>query len=125
MLYENAVEDIDWLRTKGFWFGPFTLALCYFSSEMGVAGPSGASGNGSASNPDQKFYDDLYFDSDEEEGDDEKKLGGTSSGKTERGRSKNREVKSNDDLMYDPDMDDEDQAWVDNIRKQYQSKLKV
>jgi hypothetical protein len=26
--------------------------------------------------------------------------------------------------MYDPDMDDEDQAWVDNIRRQYQAKKK-
>ena len=35
-----------------------------------------------------------------------------------------REIVSNDDLMYDPDMDDQDQAWVDNIRRQYQTKKK-
>jgi hypothetical protein len=42
-------------------------------------------------------YEDIYFDSDEEDGE-------------------NRKVKTNDELFYDPDMDDDDQTWVDDVR---------
>ena len=42
-------------------------------------------------------YDDIYFDSDEEDGE-------------------QRKVKTNDELFYDPNMDDEDQTWVDDVR---------
>lgn len=45
-------------------------------------------------------YDDVYFDSDEEE-------------------TENRKVMTNDDLFYDPDKDDDDQEWVDSVRKSY------
>jgi len=45
-------------------------------------------------------YSDVYFDSDEEESD-------------------NRKLLSNDDLFYDPDKDDDDQLWVDSVRKSY------
>lgn len=58
----------------------------------------------------QKFYDDIYYDSEEEEmvlqGDE---------------RVKRRQpVQNNDDLLYDPDLDDEDQRWVDAERQAYQ-----
>jgi len=46
-------------------------------------------------------YDDIYFDSDED--DDEARV-----------------VKTNDELLYDPSQDDEDQAWVDDVRRSYQ-----
>jgi len=45
-------------------------------------------------------YDDVYFDSDEEE-------------------TENRKVMTNDDLFYDPNKDDDDQEWVDSVRKSY------
>ena len=45
-------------------------------------------------------YSDIYFDSDEEEGE-------------------NRKLKTNDELFYDPEQDDEDQAWVDDVRRSY------
>ena len=46
-------------------------------------------------------YSDIYFDSDEEDSD-------------------QRKVVSNDELLYDPEQDDEDQSWVDSVRKSYQ-----
>lgn len=89
---------------------------------MAVAGPSGASGSSLASKEGDKYYDKMYFDSDEEEdSNDENNFETSGSGK----KQNQREVKSNDDLMYDPDMDDEDEAWIDNIRRQYQSKFKT
>ena len=107
--------------------------LCFSSSQqqLAIAGPSGASGSSAVSSkPEVTFYDDLYFDSDEDDGDGgdpnetDPKPSGSGFGKSPAAKSR-REVKSNDDLMYDPDLDDEDQAWVDNIRKQYQSKLRA
>ncbi|CAG5126694.1 unnamed protein product [Candidula unifasciata] len=53
-----------------------------------------------------EFYDEIYFDSDEEDD----ATNARSSGKPKRA------VISNDDLLYDPDMDDEDQKWVDKQR---------
>lgn len=101
--------------------------------QLPEGGTSGTSGSSSAtSKPEATYYDDLYFDSDEDNVNDDDaddadavdpKPSGSGSGKVPSGKSR-REVKSNDDLMYDPDMDDEDQAWVDNIRQQYQSKFK-
>lgn len=51
--------------------------------------------------PESEKYEDIYFDSDEEEGE-------------------NRKVKTNEELFYDPNMDDEDQTWVDDVRRSYQ-----
>merc|ERR1712037_976073 len=51
-------------------------------------------------------YSDIYFDSDEEE--------------EEASRRGRRDVKSNDELLYDPEKDDEDQVWVDDVRRSYQ-----
>jgi len=71
-----------------------------------------ADGNHSASKSlkktekDQDKYDDIYFDSDDEDGEN---------------KQKNRKVLTNDDLLYDPGMDDEDQSWVDDVRRSYQA----
>lgn len=54
------------------------------------------------------FYDDVYFDSD----DDENFEGGE-----DARRQRHHERPSNEDLFYDPDMDDEDQRWVDRHRQ--------
>ena len=51
--------------------------------------------------PKSDKYEDIYFDSDEEEGD-------------------QRKVVSNDDLFYDPGQDAADQTWVDEVRQSYQ-----
>ena len=51
--------------------------------------------------PKSDKYSDIYFDSDEEEGD-------------------QRKMVSNDDLFYDPHQDAEDQTWVDSVRQSYQ-----
>ena len=51
--------------------------------------------------PKSDKYSDIYFDSDEEEGD-------------------QRKIVSNDDLFYDPHQDAEDQTWVDSVRQSYQ-----
>jgi len=64
--------------------------------DSGPAGPAVKDGK----------YSDIYFDSDEEE--------------EEAARSGKRNVKSNDELLYDPEKDDEDQVWVDDVRRSYQ-----
>jgi len=64
--------------------------------ESGPSGPAVKDGK----------YSDIYFDSDEEE--------------EEASRSGRRDVKSNDELLYDPEKDDEDQVWVDDVRRSYQ-----
>lgn len=64
----------------------------------------------------EKFYDDVYFEtSSEEEADDEE---GTKPKKAKKSRAERR-VLTNEELMYDPDMDDADQAWVDAQRHRY------
>lgn len=55
-----------------------------------------------------KFYDDVYFDSD-----DENNFEGEGDARVQRHHTQ----PSNDDLLYDPDMDDEDQRWVDRQRQ--------
>lgn len=54
-------------------------------------------------------YDPIYFDSDDE-----------NEPETESPFTPSkRKMISNDELLYDPDQDDHDQAWADEIRKQY------
>ncbi|XP_055343383.1 E2F-associated phosphoprotein-like [Paramacrobiotus metropolitanus] len=60
-----------------------------------------------------EFYDDIYFDSDEE--DNREATGNTTK------KSKKHPVISDDNLFYDPKMDDDDQDWVDEEREKYQS----
>ncbi len=100
------------------------LIVNSFSSQLAIAGPSGSSEPG-ASSQDEKCYDKIYFDSDEDDDEDEHDEDeGLKSGKRQQVGSK-RELLTNEDLLYDPDMDDQDQAWVDNIRQQYQTKSKL
>lgn len=100
-----------------------------------------------ASSVAQEFYDDIYFDSDENEDDDdgvdasnpsqqsqsasasnfnkdriqrtieenEQRL--KAEEKKEKKNKKKHPVLTNDELFYDPDMDDEDQKWVDDRRR--------
>ena len=57
------------------------------------------------------LYDPIYFDSDDDS-DEQSNINSPS--------QKQREVFSNETLMYDPNLDEEDQAWADNIRSSYQ-----
>ena len=63
--------------------------------------PSGSKAKKDTDKPKSDKYEDIYFDSDEEEGD-------------------QRKVVSNDDLFYDPGQDAADQTWVDEVRQSYQ-----
>eukprot|EP00088_Acartia_fossae_P008206 TRINITY_DN1389_c0_g1_i6.p1 TRINITY_DN1389_c0_g1~~TRINITY_DN1389_c0_g1_i6.p1 ORF type:complete len:327 (-),score=83.72 TRINITY_DN1389_c0_g1_i6:507-1487(-) len=56
----------------------------------------------------QDKYDDIYFDSDDE-----------TDGK--ESKKEKQKFKTNDELLYDPNMDDEDQQWMDDLRRTYQS----
>lgn len=57
---------------------------------------------------DQDKYDDIYFDSDDE-----------TDGK--ESKKEKQKFKTDDDLLYDPNLDDEDQRWMDDLRRTYQS----
>ncbi|KAK7103560.1 hypothetical protein V1264_018433 [Littorina saxatilis] len=63
-----------------------------------------------AENIKKSFYNDMYFDSDDDE---------NYEGEGDAKIPKQHTQPSNDDLLYDPDMDDEDQKWVDQQRKQH------
>jgi len=65
----------------------------------------------SEENEEEKFYDPVYFDSDDSDTED--------SNKDEAKKKKSHPVLSNDDLFYDPDSDKRDQAWVDKQRRRY------
>lgn len=62
----------------------------------------------------EEFYDDVYFDSDEEE------VGSNQQHSSDK--SKHRVI-SNDDLLYDPDMDDKDQKWIDKQRQRNSNRV--
>ena len=67
----------------------------------------------------KNVYDPIYFDSDDsDEENNFETLPSTSNSKTTK--NKEHSVISTEDLMYGPELDDEDQAWADNIRKSYQ-----
>ena len=71
----------------------------------------------------QKYYDKMYFDSDDDSESEDVKdssFAKTKSGQSGSTSSKQRQVLTNDELMYDPNLDDEDQAWADGIRHSYQ-----
>ena len=53
-------------------------------------------------------YDNIYFDSDDEETEDMKDA-----------PFNPRIVQSNDDLLYDPEADESDQQWADSVRDSY------
>ncbi|XP_058471203.1 E2F-associated phosphoprotein [Solea solea] len=77
-----------------------------------AAGAGGGGGGPGLSNP--QMYDNIYFDSDEED----EVTPGSSTGQRQRRRA----VPTNDELLYDPDEDDRDQAWVDARRRRYMSR---
>ncbi|XP_046355842.2 E2F-associated phosphoprotein-like [Haliotis rufescens] len=54
-----------------------------------------------------KFYDNIYFDSDEEDNE------GVS------GSKRKHPIPTDDDLLYDPNMDDDDERWVVKQRQKY------
>ncbi|XP_071962512.1 E2F-associated phosphoprotein-like [Antedon mediterranea] len=62
------------------------------------------SGDLNPGNPAEECYDDVYFDSDDED--------------TKSGKIKHK-VLSNDELMYDPAIDEDNQQWIDKQRKMY------
>jgi hypothetical protein len=59
-------------------------------------------------NQKKDFYDSIYFDSDESEGEDDV---------SKNTKQKKRAFLSDDDLFYDPESDDRDQAWVNRRRQ--------
>ncbi|KAG7509690.1 hypothetical protein JOB18_002091 [Solea senegalensis] len=91
---------------EGTW-GPSVAA-----AHVAAAGGGGGGGGPGLSNP--QMYDNIYFDSDEEDED----TPGSSTGQ----RQRRRVVPTNDELLYDPDEDDRDQAWVDARRRRYMSR---
>ncbi|XP_007882720.2 E2F-associated phosphoprotein [Callorhinchus milii] len=64
--------------------------------------------------PEPRYYDDIYFDSDSEDED-----GQEGSGPASKKKCKKRRVLTNDELLYDPEQDEKDQAWVDMQRRSY------
>ncbi|XP_072284357.1 E2F-associated phosphoprotein [Pyxicephalus adspersus] len=78
-------------------------------------GASSSSATASAGSGNQKYYDNVYFDSDSEEEDEQ--------GKKQKKKHKHK-VLTNDDLLYDPDEDDRDQEWVDTQRRRYRNMQK-
>ncbi|KAL4237359.1 hypothetical protein ACF0H5_002077 [Mactra antiquata] len=75
----------------------------------GSISEAGSSGVVTENEP-QRFHDDVYFDSDEED-------------MVNQGDAKKKQKKlSNDDLLYDPDMDDDNEKWVENQRRSYMPK---
>lgn len=71
----------------------------------------------------QKYYDDIYFDSDDSDEDNYSLQQNPSSSKRKRIRRKRR-VLSNDELLYDPEIDDQNQRWMDDRRRRYLSQTR-
>ena len=84
-------------------------SLIYNSSEK--------SNKNMTSNCENKLYDKIYFDSDDDSDEEGNFEGSTASSKDAIGKEK--KILSNEELMYDPELDDEDQAWADNIRNRF------
>jgi len=70
--------------------------------------------NAEKTEEEKKYYDEIYFDSDNEGEED-------STGKNKKKKHKHPII-SNDDLFYDPNMDQTDQDWVDKRRQSYKPK---
>ena len=77
--------------------------------------------NQGASSNENELYDKIYFDSDDDSEEELKMECSSSAANKNSSSNEKRKIISNDELMYDPEMDDEDQAWADNIRKGYQN----
>lgn len=76
-------------------------------SSLGTGSSSGVAKVGGAT---EKFYDEIYFDSDSE--DEDKTV-------TKKKKKKQHRIPTNDELLYDPEKDNRDQAWVDAKRRGY------
>lgn len=64
-----------------------------------------------------KYYDDVYFDSDDSGSEESlQKYSGL------EGNRGNKQVLSNGELFYDPKMDDDDQEWINKLRGSYKIK---
>ncbi|XP_074646580.1 E2F-associated phosphoprotein-like [Tubulanus polymorphus] len=79
-----------------------------------------SAGKSGTANQAKKFYDDIYFDSDESNSEE---MDSTSPAK--KSEKSNHPVFSNDDLLYDPQMDDDDQKWIDNQRSRCRPAIKA
>lgn len=76
-------------------------------SSLGTGSSSGVAKVGGVT---EKFYDEIYFDSDSE--DEDKTV-------TKKKKKKQHRIPTNDELLYDPEKDNRDQAWVDAKRRGY------
>ena len=65
-----------------------------------------SSGASTSTNSMSKNYESIYFDSDEEDDDD-------------KNQTNKRIRPSDDDLLYDPHLDDQDQSYMDDLRRKY------
>uniref|UniRef100_A0A8C6GRL4 E2F-associated phosphoprotein n=1 Tax=Mus spicilegus TaxID=10103 RepID=A0A8C6GRL4_MUSSI len=78
-------------------------------SSLGTGSSSGVAKVGGVT---EKFYDEIYFDSDSE--DEDKTV-------TKKKKKKQHRIPTNDELLYDPEKDNRDQAWVDAKRRGHES----
>jgi len=90
--------------------GPLVAEIPSTSEQSGPAGETTSSVVEEAKGAKEEFYDPIYFDSDESEGEDDTKR---------TAKQKKRTLVSDDELLYDPESDARDQAWVDNRRRKY------
>ncbi|XP_064621780.1 E2F-associated phosphoprotein-like [Lineus longissimus] len=83
-----------------------------FTSVKPGSSSSGKESNTSSSQPKPPtYYEEDYFDSDDSEDENDS-----------RAPKEKRPVVSNDDLLYDPDQDDDNQRWVDQMRRKHRPK---
>ena len=68
----------------------------------------------------KNMYNPIYFDSDDSDEENNFETLPSTSNNSKTTKNKEHSVISTEDLMYGPELDDEDQAWADNIRKSYQ-----
>ncbi|XP_012937391.1 tubulin polyglutamylase ttll6 isoform X3 [Aplysia californica] len=112
---DRNVKSLEGSRVKQLSSQNSSLQPASRSSQGQNVGTSASSSQGELPMSTDEFYDEIYFDSDEED-----ETGGT------EGKCKQKHaVISNDDLLYDPDMDDEDQKWVDRQRQSHRNILGV
>ncbi|KAG8449517.1 hypothetical protein GDO86_016239 [Hymenochirus boettgeri] len=79
---------------------------------------SSTSGTVSADQSQAQYYDDVYFDSDSDDG---RSNDPAAQSSTQKRKHKKHKVLTNDELLYDPDEDDRDQEWVDAKRRRYRN----
>ncbi|XP_038073173.1 E2F-associated phosphoprotein-like [Patiria miniata] len=100
-----------------------------FASAADSAASEQASGstasNGKPSNPESHiaddFYNDIYFDSDDDETQEAPEASESEAGSSQKSKQSpgKHRVFTNDELLYDPEIDDKNQEWVDRQRGRY------